>query len=322
MRGNATDACEEHDPCQHGGICISTDSGPICECRNVDYEGTYCEKDKAPPEATFRGTEYLSYDLSRTGGEPIVSTQDTVSLSFKTRSPNGLLFYTGEGADYLNLALKDGGVILSMNLSNGRVELSVKPNRVRFDDNAWHTVVVHRRVQVISTVTTFCHVTMNVDGVYTDRSHTAGSVTILASSRVFVGGSDDTAALPGSRQDSNFVGCLRKVEFSADSMRLSLIEMARTGQKLISVVGRLDFQCQEVGAGEPVTFTTPESFLMLPNWDAPRSGSLSLKLRTNEPNGLVIYSHGANSSHVSKTVHFLFISHRQNLIYLEQLKTC
>lgn len=53
-----------------------------------------------------------------------------------------------------------------------------------------------------------------------------------------------------------------QVEFSADSMRLSLIEMARTGQKLISVVGHVDFQCQEVGAGEPVSFTTPESFLV------------------------------------------------------------
>ena len=39
-----TDACERHDPCQHGGICISTDSGPICECRNLEYEGTYCER--------------------------------------------------------------------------------------------------------------------------------------------------------------------------------------------------------------------------------------------------------------------------------------
>ena len=44
IRGNATDACEDHDPCQHGGICISTDSGPICECRNVDFEGIFCEK--------------------------------------------------------------------------------------------------------------------------------------------------------------------------------------------------------------------------------------------------------------------------------------
>jgi leucine-rich repeat transmembrane neuronal protein 1/2 len=41
---NTTDACEIRDPCQHGGICISTDSGPICECRNGDYEGAYCEK--------------------------------------------------------------------------------------------------------------------------------------------------------------------------------------------------------------------------------------------------------------------------------------
>lgn len=46
IRGNNTDACEEHDPCQHGGICISTDSGPICECRNLDYEGIFCEKGK------------------------------------------------------------------------------------------------------------------------------------------------------------------------------------------------------------------------------------------------------------------------------------
>lgn len=46
LRPNVTDACEKNDPCQHGGICISTDSGPLCECRNLDYEGSYCEKGK------------------------------------------------------------------------------------------------------------------------------------------------------------------------------------------------------------------------------------------------------------------------------------
>lgn len=44
MTANTTDACETRDPCQHGGICISTDSGPFCECRSGDYEGAYCEK--------------------------------------------------------------------------------------------------------------------------------------------------------------------------------------------------------------------------------------------------------------------------------------
>ncbi|KAJ9589946.1 hypothetical protein L9F63_016930, partial [Diploptera punctata] len=165
---------------------------------------------KAPSEATFRGSEYLSYDLSRTGGEPIVSTQDSISLNFKTRQPSGLLFYTGDGLDYLNLALKDGGVTLTMNLGNGRLEMQIKPNKVRFDDNQWHKVTVHRKVQEISAVTSFCRLSAVVDGVYTEHSHTAGTFTMLSSSRVYVGGSQNTHALPGSRIHNNFVGCLRK----------------------------------------------------------------------------------------------------------------
>lgn len=58
--------------------------------------------DKAPSEATFRGSEFLSYDLGQTGGEPIVSAQDAISLYFRTRQPNGLLFYTSE-CDFLVL---------------------------------------------------------------------------------------------------------------------------------------------------------------------------------------------------------------------------
>lgn len=52
----------------------------------------FTNTDKAPSEATFRGTEFLSYDL----GEPIVSAQDSVSLYFRTRQSNALLFYTGK----------------------------------------------------------------------------------------------------------------------------------------------------------------------------------------------------------------------------------
>ncbi|XP_021923606.1 neurexin-3 isoform X3 [Zootermopsis nevadensis] len=297
IRGNTTDACEDHDPCQHGGICISTDSGPICECRNVDFEGIFCEKDKAPSEATFRGSEYLSYDLSKTGGEPIVSTQDAISLNFKTRQPSGLLFYTGDGQDYLNLALKDGGVTLTMNLGNGRLEIQIKPNRVRFDDNQWHKVTVHRKVQEISAVTSFCHLSAVVDGVYSQHSNTAGTFAMFSSSRVYVGGSQNTHALPGSRIHSNFVGCLRKVEFTADTLKLNLIDLGRTESKLITVAGHVDFMCQEVEAADPVTFTTRDSNLVLPPLDATRSSSISFKIRTNEPNGLLMYSSGASSSH-------------------------
>ena len=51
--------------------------------------------DDHPAEATFRGNEYIAYDLQQRGVEPILSTNDEISLYFKTRKSSGLLFYTG-----------------------------------------------------------------------------------------------------------------------------------------------------------------------------------------------------------------------------------
>nr|CAD7425074.1 unnamed protein product [Timema monikensis] len=141
--------------------------------------------------------------------------------------------------DYLNLALKDGGVTLTMNLGNGKLEMSIKPNKVRFDDNQWHKVTVHRKVQELANALVVLSSTAEdgeivaqisvrscvqywslfqlsavVDGVYSEHSHTAGTFTMLSSSRVYVGGSLNTHALPGSKIHSNFVGCLRKVRLT------------------------------------------------------------------------------------------------------------
>jgi len=44
LRLTTTLACDQNDPCQHAGICVSTDNGPLCDCRLTDYEGTFCQK--------------------------------------------------------------------------------------------------------------------------------------------------------------------------------------------------------------------------------------------------------------------------------------
>ncbi|XP_064550365.1 neurexin 1 isoform X2 [Drosophila montana] len=302
VRGNTTDACERNDPCQHGGICISTDSGPICECRNLEYDGQYCEKEKAPSEATFRGTQFLSYDLGQTGAEPIVSAQDAISFYFRTRQPNGLLFYTGHGTDYLNLALRDGGVSLTMGLANGKQEMHIKPAKVRFDDHQWHKVTVHRRIQEISSITSFCRLVTVVDDVYTDHSHIAGKFTMLSSSRVYVGGAVNPRALLGARVHNNFVGCLRKVEFSADTLNLNLIDLAKSGSKLIQVAGNVEYQCPSGDPQDPVTFTTRESHLVLPPWETGKQSSISFKFRTKEPNGIIILATGSKQPRAKNPV--------------------
>ncbi|XP_076392464.1 neurexin 1 isoform X5 [Megachile rotundata] len=299
MTTNTTDACETRDPCQHGGICISTDSGPICECRSGDYEGAYCEKDKAPSEASFKGTEYLTIDLSK--GDPVLSTQESISLQFKTRQPNGLLFYSGnlcgrtscpngEGDDYLTVSLRDGGAAVGMTLAKGRLDLHIKPGRVRFDDNQWHKIIVHRKVQDISPITSFCRLSAIVDGIYTEHGHTAGSFTHLASDRLVVGGGAEAKSLQGAKGINNFVGCLRKVEFIAEGVKMELIEAVRSGAAGAAAWGNMDFHCREPRASDSITFTTRDSHLVLPPWKAATAGSISFKIRTNEPNGLIMYS--------------------------------
>jgi hypothetical protein len=48
-----------------------------------------------PSEVTFKGNEYLTYNLFEKSGEPILSIRDEVTLFFRTNRPEGLLFYTG-----------------------------------------------------------------------------------------------------------------------------------------------------------------------------------------------------------------------------------
>lgn len=99
--------------------------------------------------ATFRGSEYFCYDLSQ---NPIQSSSDEITLSFKTWQRNGLLLHTGKSADYVNLALKDGAVSLVINLGSGAFEAIVEPVNGKFNDNAWHDIKVTRNLrQVIGT---------------------------------------------------------------------------------------------------------------------------------------------------------------------------
>lgn len=58
-------------------------------------------------------------------------------------------------------------------------------------------------------------------------------------------------------------------------------------------------------ASRPQTSNPGHPFLpvpcpqVLPSWEAPRQGSISFKMRTTEPNGLLMYNSGAVSAQVS-----------------------
>ncbi|XP_044872717.1 neurexin 3 isoform X22 [Mauremys mutica] len=292
--------CVEN-PCENGGTCFLLDGEPHCDCSATGYVGKFCSEDvnhipglshlmmseqgrsKARDEnvATFRGSEYLCYDLSQ---NPIQSSSDEITLSFKTWQRNGLILHTGKSADYVNLALKDGAVSLVINLGSGAFEAIVEPVNGKFNDNAWHDVKVTRNLR---------QVTISVDGILTTTGYTQEDYTMLGSDDFFyVGGSPSTADLPGSPVSNNFMGCLKEVVYKNNDIRLELSRLARISDTKMKIYGEVKFTCENVATLDPISFETPEAYISLPKWNTKRMGSISFDFRTTEPNGLILFTHG------------------------------
>ncbi|XP_076798557.1 neurexin-1 isoform X25 [Arvicanthis niloticus] len=267
--------------CLNGGVCSVVDDQAVCDCSRTGFRGKDCSQGKEEYIATFKGSEYFCYDLSQ---NPIQSSSDEITLSFKTLQRNGLMLHTGKSADYVNLALKNGAVSLVINLGSGAFEALVEPVNGKFNDNAWHDVKVTRNLR---------QVTISVDGILTTTGYTQEDYTMLGSDDFFyVGGSPSTADLPGSPVSNNFMGCLKEVVYKNNDVRLELSRLAKQGDAKMKIHGVVAFKCENVATLDPITFETPESFISLPKWNAKKTGSISFDFRTTEPNGLILFSHG------------------------------
>ncbi|XP_058240457.1 neurexin 2b isoform X8 [Hemibagrus wyckioides] len=297
--------CTKQNPCLNGGFCVVQFGEVHCDCSHTRFRGKYCkEAEDYPVEglahltlnsqgdssqvagkeesvATFKGNEFFCYDLSMT---PIQSSTDEITLSFRTLQRNGLMLHTGKSADYVNLSLKSGAVWLVINLGSGAFEALVEPVNGKFNDNAWHDVKVTRNLR---------QVTISVDGILTTTGYTQEDYTMLGSDDFFyIGGSPNTADLPGSPVSNNFMGCLKDVVYKNNDFKLELSRLAIERDPKISLHGDLVFRCEDVAALDPVTFETPESYIALPRWDTKKTSSISFDFRTTEPSGLLLFSHG------------------------------
>ncbi|XP_058507054.1 neurexin-1a isoform X10 [Solea solea] len=307
--GVLKDLCGTANLCLNGGVCSVINNEPTCDCSQTGFQGKDCSEEDSPKEglaylmmgdqgkskgkeeyvATFKGSEFFCYDLSL---NPIQSSSDEITLSFKTLQRNGLMLHTGKSADYVNLALKNGAVSLVINLGSGAFEALVEPVNGKFNDNDWHDVKVTRNLRQHSGIG-HAMVTISVDGILTTTGYTQEDYTMLGSDDFFyVGGSPSTADLPGSPVSNNFMGCLKEVVYKNNDVRLELSRLARQGDPKMKVHGTVAFKCENVATLDPITFETPESFIILNKWNAKKTGSISFDFRTTEPNGLLLFSHG------------------------------
>ncbi|XP_053824177.1 neurexin-2-beta isoform X9 [Vidua chalybeata] len=328
VRGDGDERCAHHPPCAHGGRCTLRRGEPRCDCAGTGHRGPFCEEEEEPAVegpahlrvtgqgptevaeggpgrgageiqqaakgraeyvATFRGSEFFCYDVSRS---PVQSSADELALAFRTRQRHGLLLHTGRAADFLNLSLKAGAVWLVINLGAGAFEALVEPVNGKFHDGGWHHVRVTRNLRQHAGIG-HAMVTISVDGILTTTGYTQEDFTMLGSDDFFyVGGSPNTADLPGSPVSNNFMGCLKDVVYKNNDFKLELSRLAQEGDARVTLHGALLFHCDPPPALDPVTFATPQAHLALPTWRPARAGSVSFDFRTTEPNGVLLFGQG------------------------------
>ncbi|XP_077183971.1 neurexin-2-beta isoform X23 [Paroedura picta] len=335
IRSDMEYLCAKQNPCVNGGICTVVNSEVQCDCSLTGFQGKFCSEEELTMEgpahltlnsqvgsllyseggagrgasevhqtskgkeefvATFKGNEFFCYDLSH---NPIQSSTDEITLSFRTLQRNGLMLHTGKSADYVNLSLKSGAVWLVINLGSGAFEALVEPVNGKFNDNNWHDIRVTRNLRqhagIGHAMVNKLHylVTISVDGILTTTGYTQEDYTMLGSDDFFyIGGSPNTADLPGSPVSNNFMGCLKDVVYKNNDFKLELSRLAKEGDPKMKINGDLVFRCESVAALDPVTFESPEAYISLPKWNTKKTGSISFDFRTTEPNGLLLFSHG------------------------------
>ncbi|XP_073208074.1 neurexin-2-beta isoform X18 [Lepidochelys kempii] len=335
IRSDSEYLCTKQNPCAHGGLCSVLNGEVQCDCSMTGFQGKFCSEEEHTMEgpahltlnsqvgsilyseggegrgagevqhtskgkeeyvATFKGNEFFCYDLSH---NPIQSSTDEITLSFRTLQRNGLMLHTGKSADYVNLSLKSGAVWLVINLGSGAFEALVEPVNGKFNDNNWHDIRVTRNLRqhagIGHAMVNKLHylVTISVDGILTTTGYTQEDYTMLGSDDFFyIGGSPNTADLPGSPVSNNFMGCLKDVVYKNNDFKLELSRLAKEGDPKMKINGDLVFRCENVAALDPVTFESPEAYISLPKWNTKKTGSISFDFRTTEPNGLLLFSHG------------------------------
>ncbi|XP_017266467.1 contactin-associated protein-like 4 isoform X2 [Kryptolebias marmoratus] len=223
--------------------------------------------------ASFDGSSGLVYSLNP--GSRRTST-GVVTLKFKTlRNSGTLLQAEGQAGISLSLELEKGK--LRLLLRQGRT-LSSEPRRLAslgtlLDDQHWHYVAVELHS---------LHLNLTVDK-HTERLQIPADFHHLDIQKLSVGAVQGLTSQKSVRR--NFQGCLENLLFND----LNLIELAKLGDRKVTVMGNVTFSCAET-VYVAVTFPGPQSFLQLPWTLSSSSGGVSVgfQFRTWNEAGLLL----------------------------------
>jgi neurexin len=122
------------------GECVDGYGRFLCNCESTTFTGDSC--DQPASTLTFNGSQSIDFTLT----EPAFSSSEEVSLRFRSRLRNGILFVLKKSVDdpAMTISLEDGRVKCVYDRTKNDKAIYVG-DHYQFNNNKWHTVVVRRQ---------------------------------------------------------------------------------------------------------------------------------------------------------------------------------
>ncbi|KAM6958782.1 chondroitin sulfate proteoglycan 4 [Aplochiton taeniatus] len=232
--------------------------------------------------ATFYGDGFVQLKAED------LSSRNSLHISFRTSSSNGLLFLAAGRTDYFLVNLNDGRLQVKLGLGSGEHELQSERSTL-LNDLAWHTVdVLHEPHNLSLTVDRNWQSSLNMAGPLEELSVLDG---------LFVGGPGglDKLYLPSGL--TGFRGCIDKAVFSEHDLLSSLKPYSG-----LKTVHEVSLGCSpEFFANEddPVSFFSSRAYISLPRWNAHHEGSFECVVHTSAKDGIILYNSASNRAFVA-----------------------
>ncbi|XP_038063463.1 protein crumbs-like isoform X2 [Patiria miniata] len=203
------------DRCSNNGVCTDRWNTFTCVC-NIGYTGTTCNESFIP--ATFRFEDIPESFAEFTANDVLSNSFSSVKLAFRTREPDGLIFYTEDtpSNSYITVELVSESLRVAVSRSGSLVSSTLGSG---LSDGIYHFVSITADQTELS---------VSLDPLTSPVTDTQALTSGNPDFTVFnVGGVVDFAVIPAdaATPDTYFKGCLWDVKFNNYSLQFEPLDL-------------------------------------------------------------------------------------------------
>ena len=269
--------CSKHSSCLNQGECVEGFGRTYCNCEAVSFTGAKCEVSAA--SLSFNGSHGVEFVLHNS----ISSSTEDISLRFKTRLRNGILFALKKFVDQPSvvISLEDGRIKCVYDREKNDKVIYVGDQNL-FNNDKWHTVHVKRNGPKV-----LVEVFDSEKNRYFVIDDLGSNLSNIEYKYINIGSSKSRSL---EQEHQNFIGSIQNCKLNGDDMLPYYINGKSTPFGS-NVFGNADPGETSLLLHHQLTFSA-QCPITLPRVQANDGFNIHLFFKTSQENGVIFFRRG------------------------------